>query len=241
MKNQKKCYNFRRKVVIYMLGVYVFVGICILGVIIFTIWIVKVLLVPQIKMQKAVAGERTKFIVDTSDKGYEYYEKFVNEWMRYNNFPKYSRKIRGSILKYYVSDLIFKFGFNYYKDNQYLVIEVWLSVLGNENPLSFKSYTHNEGTVDLASGITTGNLKSDGKVSIAVNQQGKDEYLEFLSSLINIPEIVQDTNNVTLKEKYDLSKIKNQSIEKTKNHKTILIILAISLFLTAIIFLLGLV
>ena len=37
-----------------MLGVYIFTGICILSVIIFTIWCVKLLLVPQIKMQKEV-------------------------------------------------------------------------------------------------------------------------------------------------------------------------------------------
>ena len=54
-----------------MLGVYIFVGICIFGVIIFTIWCVNLLLVPQIKMQKAGVGGRTKFIVDTTDKTME--------------------------------------------------------------------------------------------------------------------------------------------------------------------------
>lgn len=224
-----------------MLGVYIFVGICVLGVIIFTIWCVKLLLVPQIKMQKSCVGERTKFIVDTSDKGYEYYEKFVNDWLKYNKFPSYNKKNNGRILKYYIGGLIFKFGFNHYKDDQNMIIETWLSVFGQENPLSFKSYTHNEGTVDLATGLATGDFKSDKGTSIAVNQQGKDEYLIFLSSLINIPEIIQDSNNVTLKDKYDLSKIKNQKLEKKKNHKTIFIILAISLTLTAILFLLGLI
>ena len=224
-----------------MLGVYIFVGICVLGVIIFTIWCVKLLLVPQIKMQKSGVGERTKFIVDTSDKGYEYYEKFVNDWLEYNKFPSYNKKNNGRILKYYIGDLIFRFGFNHYKDDQNMIIETWLSVFGQENPLSFKSYTHNEGTVDLATGLATGDFKSDEGTSIAVNQQGKDEYLIFLSSLINITEIIQDSNNVTLKDKYDLSKIKNQKLEKKKNHKTIFIILAISLTLTAILFLLGLI
>ena len=75
-----------------MLGVYIFTGICILSVIIFTIWCVKLLLVPQIKMQKAGVGERTKFIIDTTDKGYDYYERFVNEWLESNKFSSYKKK-----------------------------------------------------------------------------------------------------------------------------------------------------
>ena len=122
-----------------------------------------------------------------------------------------------------------------------MIIETWLSVFGQENPLSFKSYSHKEGTVDIASGLATGELKSNNETSILVNQQGKDEYLIFLSSLIDMPKTIQDSNIVTLKDKYDLSKIKNQKLEKEKNHKTIFIILAISLSLTAILFLLGLI
>lgn len=224
-----------------MLGVYIFVGVCVLGVVIFTIWIVSLLLVPQIKMQKSGIGERTKFIIDTTDKGYEYYEKFVSDWLKYNKFPSYNKKKNGRILKYYIKGLILKFGFNHYKDGQNMIIETWLSVFGQENPLSFKSYSHNEGTVDLATGLVGEGFKSKEGQSIAVNQQGKDEYLIFLSSLINIPEVIQDSNNVTLKDKYDLSKIENQEIEKKKNHKTIFIILAISFTLTAILFLLGLI
>lgn len=224
-----------------MLGVYIFVGICILGVIIFTIWCVNLLLVPQIKMQKSGVGERTKFVVDTTDKGYEYYEKNVNEWLKYNKFPSYNKKKNGRILKYYIGDLIFKFGFNHYKDGQNMIIETWLSVFGQENPLSFKSYSHSEGTVDLATGLASGDFKSKEGSAIAVNQQGKDEYLIFLSSLINIPETIENSNKVTLKDKFDLSKIKNQELEKKKNHKTIFIILGISLSLTAILFILGLI
>ena len=224
-----------------MLGVYIFVGVCVLGVVIFTIWIVSLLLVPQIKMQKSGIGERTKFIIDTTDKGYEYYEKFVSDWLKYNKFPSYNKKKNGRILKYYIKGLILKFGFNHYKDGQNMIIETWLSVFGQENPLSFKSYSHNEGTVDLATGLVCEGFKSKEGQSIAVNQQGKDEYLIFLSSLINIPEVIQDSNNVTLKDKYDLSKIENQEIEKKKNHKTIFIILAISFTLTAILFLLRLI
>lgn len=213
-----------------MLGVYIFVGICILGVIIFTIWCINLLLVSQIKMQKAGVGGRTKFIVDTTDKGYDYYERFVNEWLESNKFSSYNKKNNGRILKYYIGDLIFRFGFNHYKDGQNMIIETWLYVFGQENPLSFKSYSHKEGTVDIASGLATGELKSNNETSILVNQQGKDEYLIFLSSLINMPETIQDSNNVTLKDKYDLSKIKNQKskIRKEKNHKTIFIILAIN-------------
>lgn len=44
-----------------------------MSVIVFTIWCVNLLLVPQIKMQKSGVGERTKFIVDITDKGYDYY------------------------------------------------------------------------------------------------------------------------------------------------------------------------
>lgn len=224
-----------------MLGVYIFTGICILSVIIFTIWCVKLLLVPQIKMQKAGVGERTKFIIDTTDKGYDYYERFVNEWLESNKFSSYKKKNNGRILKYYIGDLMFRFGFNHYRDGQNMIIETWLSVFGQENPLSFKSYTQKEGTVDIASDLATGELKSNNETPILVNQQGKDEYLIFLSSLINIPETIQDSNNVTLKDKYDLSKIKNQKLEKKENHKTIFIILAISLSLTTILFLLGLI
>lgn len=224
-----------------MLGAYIFVVICILSVIIFTIWCVNLLLVPQIKMQKAGAGERTKFIVDTTDKGYDYYERFVNEWLEFNKFSLYNKKNNGRILKYYIKGLIFKFGFNHYKEGQNMIIETWLSVFGQENPLSFKSYYHKDRTVDIASDLATGELKSNNETPILVNQQGKDEYLIFLSSLINIPETIQDFNNVTLKDKYDLSKIINQKLEKKKIHKTIFIILAISLSLTAILFLLGLI
>lgn len=224
-----------------MLGIYIFVGICILGVIGFTIWCVSLLLVPQIKMQKSGVGERTKFIVNTTDKGYDYYEKIVSDWIKYNKFSSYNKKKNGRILKYYIGDLIFKFGFNHYKDGQNMIIETWLSVFGQENPLSFKSYSHSEGTVDLATGLANGDFKSKNGSAIAVNQQGKDEYLIFLSSLINIPETIQDSNEVTLKDNYDLSKIKNQKIEKKNYNKTIFIILAISFTLTAILFIMGLI
>ena len=120
-----------------MLGVYIFVGVCVLGVIIFTIWIVSLLLVPQIKMQKSGIGERTKFIIDTTDKGYEYYEKFISDWLKYNKFPSHNKKKNGRVLKYYIGDLIFRFGFNYYREGQNMIIETWLSVFGQENPLSF--------------------------------------------------------------------------------------------------------
>lgn len=223
-----------------MLGVYIFVGVCILGIIIFTIWCVNLLLVPQIKLQKSGVGERTKFVIDTTDKGYDYYEKLISDWLKYNKFPSYNKKKNGRVLKYYIKGLILRFGFNHYREGQNMIIEAWLSVFGQENPLSVKSYSHNEGTVDLATGLAGEGFKAKEGTSIAVNQQGKDEYLVFLSSLINIPEIIENTNNVTLKDNFDLSKISNQETEKKENHKLIFIILAISFALTAIIYLLGL-
>ena len=204
-----------------MLGVYIFVGVCILGVIIFTIWCINLLLVSQIKMQKAGVGGRTKFIVDTTDKGYDYYERFVNEWLESNKFSSYNKKNNGRILKYYIGDLIFRFGFNHYKDGQNMIIETWLYVFGQENPLSFKSYSHKEGTVDIASGLATGELKSNNETSILVNQQGKDEYLIFLSSLINMPETIQDSNNVTLKDKYDKQNQKSKIRKEKKSQNYI--------------------
>lgn len=219
-----------------MIGLYIFLGILFLGMILFIIWYINLVLVPVIKMQKSGIGKRTKFIINTSDKGYEYYKNIIEKWLSENKFSKYSRKYKGRVLKYHAVGNIFKFGFNYYKENENIIIETWLLVLGNENPLTLKTYTYDEGKVDITSGITTGNFKSDGQIPIAVNQQGKDEYIEFLKTFINVPEVMQESNIVTLKNRFDMSKARNQKNEKKFTKKLILIILGISLVLTFILY-----
>lgn len=89
-----------------------------------------------------------------------------------------------------------------------MIIEAWLFVFGGKYSLKYKTYTFAKGEVNVISALT--NEKNDS-IPILVGKQGKDEYLNFLSSLIDIPKIIQDSNNVTLKENYDLSKMTNNN------------------------------
>ncbi len=164
-----------------MLKVYIFVGVLIAGVIAFTVWLVKLLIIPIIKVGDTTAKGRTKFVIDTTDKGCEYYESLIEDWLKKNKYSKYNKKNNGRFLKYRSKGNIYKFGFNYYKSNNTIIIENLLSALGNEHALTYELFALDDNT------------------DMAVGQQGKDEYINFLNSLIEMPKELQDINQVTLK------------------------------------------
>lgn len=220
-----------------MSDAYVIIGI-IVFVLIVTALVSKKLLSPAIRMQKNGEGERTKFIIDTSKMGYEYYEAKIKEWLDYNKFSGYNKNKNARYLKYYIDELILRFGFNYYRQDNLLIIEAWLVVFGNENPLVEKLYTYQDGDVDIVKGLTGNKFAADKNIPVVVNGQGKNIYIEFLSSLINMPKELHDENIVNLNDSIDYSKIRNQKDEKKKTFKTIIFILAISFALSLIIFLL---
>ncbi len=72
-----------------MTSVYIFVFILVVLIIVFTIWLSRLIFRPILKMHKAGSGVRTKFIVETTDNGYEYYKDKIEKWL--NNYG-YKRK-----------------------------------------------------------------------------------------------------------------------------------------------------
>ena len=63
-----------------------------------------------IKMHNARQGERTKFEIDTTDKGYNYYKDKVDTWLNDVGFSKYKSKKEARYLKYHkntVKDMLY--------------------------------------------------------------------------------------------------------------------------------------
>lgn len=213
-----------------MIYVYIFVGVLVVCGITFCILYGNAILKPVIKMQKKDWGKRTKFIINTKDKGYEYYAKKVENWLNYNRFSKYKKKINGRFLNFYHNGCKFKFGFNYYKQGDNLVIEAWLKVLECENPLTEVLYKLPKDKVNIVD-VVTGNPPADDNTYMILGAQGKEEYINFLKSLISIPGEILDENEVRILEEINTSKIINQ---KKDTINLVLKILGISIGITIV-------
>ncbi len=173
----------------------------------------------MLKLQKAREGKRTLFIIDTADIGFDYYADIIEKWLFNLGFGKYKAGNKGRILKYHISGCIFRCGFNYYQQDSRLIIEAWLNVCGKESPLTFVTYQSN------------GN-----STPIALDQQGKDEYLKVLNTLFTVPEIISDTNNVTLQNNIQVSAFKaTQKAERNSTRKLVWGILIFSFALSFLI------
>lgn len=157
----------------------------------------------DIVIKASGVGEKTKFIIDIQDKGYEYYKNIIENWLEYNHFSKFNEEIQGRYLKYYNYLCRFKFGFHYYREGNTIVIEAWIVTSLGSNPLTKKTYPD---IMDIDGEET--------EVDIVILPTQKSEYIYFLDSLLNMPEKINDTNYVSLKDKIDYSKIKNQKKEK---------------------------
>ncbi len=175
------------------------------------------------KMQKAREGKRTQFIIDTSDKGYPCYQEKIEKWLEDTGFGKYKARKNGRYLKYYVNGNVFKFGLNYHQQESKLILDAWLCVCGKESPLTFVSYQAEEGSTP-----------------IALDQYGKEQYLKTLNTLITVPEIVCEINEVTLQNKIEVSNFKSvQKAEKTSSMKVIWAIIIAAFILSIFIHFLG--
>lgn len=173
------------------------------------------------KMQKAREEKRTQFVIDTTDKGYTYYKDEIEKWLRNIGFSKYKSKKNGRYLKYYIKGNIFKCGLNYYQKGSNLILETWLCVYGKESPLTFVSYQADEGETKSS--------------SCALDQYGKEQYLDLLRKLITVPEIVAEINEVTLQNNIETPNFKSeQKTEKSSIRKMILAIIIFSLIVTMI-------
>ena len=221
-----------------MIGIYIFLGILILLAILFIVWTTKKILSPQLKMQKAVSGERTKFKVDTSQYGNEYYKNKIEEWLKYNKFSKYKKNKKGRYLTYHQKELIYKFGFNYYEKENSIIIEAWVNIFGNEHPLKTTLYKFGKDDVDILNVVTGG--PENEEIPIDVYYQAKEAYLIFLESIMNLPEgNIEDENIITLKDSIDYTKIEDQRKATMYNLKFILIMIAGPTLLVLVISLLA--
>lgn len=184
------------------------------------------------KMHNARQGERTKFEIDTTDKGYNYYKNKVDTWLNDVGFSKYKSKKEARYLKYHKNTNVFTFGFNYYQQENKLIIETWLDILGKESPLTAISYREK----NIISAISS--IKDDmpKDIPLLLDQQGKDEYIDFLGTLIDMPEKINEKNEVMLLKNINVSDIKsNQKVQKSTTTKLILGIIIFSLILSVII------
>lgn len=179
--------------------IYIFLGIVILLVVLVVAWLLILFIKPVIKLQKARNGKRTLFEIDIKDKGYNYYKNKIDKWLDSVGFGKYNSKKSGRYYKYYNKGLRFTFGFNYYQENEKLIIETWLVVLGAESPISWVSYVYEEEDINLVGKVISHNEKDKKleKMPVALDQQGKDIYIDILKKLIDVPEVILEEKNIT--------------------------------------------
>lgn len=182
-----------------MTGVYIYLGIIILLFILVVAWILYIFIKPTIKLQKARNGGRTKFEIDLKDKDYEYYNKKIDKWLDDTGFKKYNSKKIARYYKYRNEGLRFTFGFNYYKQDDKLIIETWLVVLGAESPISWVSYSYDENETNLLGKVVSHNEnnKELEKMPVILDQQGKEIYIEMLRELLDLPEYITEDYNKT--------------------------------------------
>lgn len=182
-----------------MTGVYIFLGIIILLFVLVVGWMIYALIKSTMKLQKARNGGRTKFEIDIEDKEYEYYKEKINKWLDKVGFGKYNSKKSARYYKYRNDGLRFTFGFNYYKQENKLIIETWLVVLGAESPISWVSYSYEEDEVNLLGKVVAHNEKDKEleKMPTVLDQQGKDIYIDMLRELLELPEYIVEDYNIT--------------------------------------------
>ena len=189
------------------------------------------------KMHNARQGERTKFEIDTTHEGYNYYKDKIDKWLYDVGFSKYKSKKNGRYLKYHKNTNVFTFGFNYYQQENKLIIETWLDILGKESPLTVISYQKDNGKNNILSDISSLKDGTPRDIPIILDQQGKDEYINFLRSLIDMPEKINERNEVALLNNINVSDIKtNQKIQKSTTIKLIFGIIIFSIILSVIIY-----
>ena len=69
---------------------------------------------------------RTRFVVKIDTyKGQSYYEEIIEDWLENYCFSKYIKKEQGRKSRYYLGLTIYNFWFNYYFENDELIIEAW--------------------------------------------------------------------------------------------------------------------
>lgn len=85
--------------------------------------------------------------------------------------------------------------------------------MGCENPLTEVLYKLPKDKVNIVD-VVTSNPPADDNTYMILGAQGKEEYINFLKSLISIPGEILDENEVRILEEIDTSKIINQKNEK---------------------------
>lgn len=105
--------------------------------------------------------------------------------------------------------------------------------MGCENPLTEVLYKLPKDKVNIVD-VVTSNPPADDNTYMILGAQGKEEYINFLKSLISIPGEILDENEVRILEEIDTSKIINQKNEKKDTINLVLKILGISIGITII-------
>lgn len=184
--------------------------------------IYKIILVT--KKNNIQQGERTVFEIDITDKGYVFYKNRIDKWLNDIGFSKSKTENNDRFLTYYKNHEISKFGFNYYQKENKLIIEVWFSFFSTECSLKGSLYKQEEedNSTEIKENVSVEELP------IAIFK--KYEYIEILKSLINMPEIIDDKNDVTLVNNIDTSDIK----VKLKKQKSTTISSLVKLIIIAI-------
>ena len=99
------------------------------------------------------------------------------------------------------------------------------------------SYQKDNGENNILSDISSLKDGTPRDIPIILDQQGKDEYINFLRSLIDMPEKINERNEVALLNNINVSDIKtNQKIQKSTTIKLILGIIIFSIILSVIIY-----
>ena len=99
------------------------------------------------------------------------------------------------------------------------------------------SYQKDNGKNNILSDISSLKDGTPRDIPIILDQQGKDEYINFLRSLIDMPEKINERNEVALLNNINVSDIKtNQKIQKSTTIKLIFGIIIFSIILSVIIY-----
>ena len=99
------------------------------------------------------------------------------------------------------------------------------------------SYQKDNGKNNILSDISSLKDGTPRDIPIILDQQRKDEYINFLRSLIDMPEKINERNEVALLNNINVSDIKtNQKIQKSATIKLIFGIIIFSIILSVIIY-----
>lgn len=202
-----------------MLAIFISIGLLLIILMAVFVWYISIYPFRKIRKESG-EGRRTIFEVDTTDYGYEYYENMLLKWLDGIGFGEYSRKRKGRTVKYYNNGGTYRFGLNYYKKENKLIIETWVIIFKREYPLV--TILHR--------------LKGKSERYLDVDQQYKDTYIELLKSLLNMPQTIQDTNSATFVAEIRVSDVKGkQKKERASIYKLIGVIIIVSFAIAIII------